>query len=137
MTTEREVLHDIRLALGAIDGVVLWRLNQGAGVLVPRRVLSDLAGAVRRMDWASVRRIVDDLLHLRFNRWGLPNGAADLIGIVDGRFLAIEVKSPTGRQRQEQALWGAVVESRGGVYVVARSVDEALSAVKRARRRAA
>jgi hypothetical protein len=58
-------------------------------------------------------------------RYG-TNGQADLIGWVSpsGRFLGIEVKSPTGQLRPEQKAWGAKLEADGGIYVVARSTDD-------------
>jgi hypothetical protein len=52
-------------------------------------------------------------------------GAADLIGIWNGRFVALEIKTPIGRQTPEQKLFQALVERKGGVYAVLRSVDEA------------
>ena len=56
-----------------------------------------------------------------------PAGAADLTGILaDGRRLEIEVKSATGQQREAQRAWQRMILSKGGVYILARSVDEAL-----------
>ena len=58
-------------------------------------------------------------------RYGLGNGSADLIGLFRGHFVAVEVKTPTGRQTQEQRLWQSLVESKGGVYAIVRSEDDA------------
>lgn len=59
---------------------------------------------------------------------GLCVGSADLIGIAPGgRFLAIEVKTSTGRPSKEQTRFIAAVARAGGVAGIARSVDEALS----------
>lgn len=52
-------------------------------------------------------------------------GGADLIGIWAGRFVALEVKSEDGRQTPEQQQYQALVEAKGGVYALVRSVDEA------------
>lgn len=49
---------------------------------------------------------------------------SDVIGIVHGRFLAIEVKSPTGRVRPEQAAFLAEVARHGGLAFVARSCQD-------------
>lgn len=67
-------------------------------------------------------------------RFGLGIGSADLVGLVHGtgRFVGVEVKTPSGRLSPEQRLWGDVVERHGGLYVVARSVDDALAALDRA-----
>ena len=53
-------------------------------------------------------------------RYGLGVGSADLIGCYRGRFVAVEVKSPSGRQSPEQACWQRAVEAAGGLYVLAR-----------------
>jgi len=68
-------------------------------------------------------------------RYGLANGAADIIAIVGpaGRFLAIEVKGPKGRLSTQQEEWGSIVEMHGGVYVVAKSVADVMNALRRAR----
>lgn len=62
-------------------------------------------------------------------RYGLAVGSADLIGMVDGRFLAVEVKAANGRMSDDQRIWRDVVRGLGGVYILARSVDEAVAAV--------
>lgn len=64
---------------------------------------------------------------LRRIRYGLV-GSADLIGCWNGRFLAIEIKAPNGRQRDEQRAFQAAVERLGGLYVLARSVDDVKAA---------
>ena len=38
---------------------------------------------------------------------------------------AIEIKTPTGRQSKEQRMFQQIVEQRGGIYVLCRSVDDA------------
>ena len=57
-----------------------------------------------------------------------PTGSTDLTGIVTvagrGLFLAIEVKSATGRPSKEQLRWRAMLEERGAVYVLARTMDD-------------
>lgn len=60
----------------------------------------------------------------RFVRFGFK-GCSDVIGqLKDGRFLAIEVKSPTGRPSAEQLAFLDRVNSAGGVAFLARSVDD-------------
>ena len=49
------------------------------------------------------------------------NGVADIIGVVAGRFLAIEVKSKRGTLSQEQKLFIMKVNEEGGIAFVARS----------------
>ena len=54
------------------------------------------------------------------------NGVADIIGVISGRFLAIEVKSKTGTLSQDQKLFIMKVNEEGGVAFVARSPAEVL-----------
>jgi hypothetical protein len=105
-TPETAILHAIRLALGSEPDLVLWHLVQGAA-LSP---------------------------HGGFVKYGLAPGAADLVGILDGRFFALETKAPRGRASDEQKLWGALVQRTGGFYCMVKSVDEAKQALERARR---
>jgi hypothetical protein len=67
-------------------------------------------------------------------------GGSDLIGILrggDGRglFLAVELKSATGRQRAEQRAFEAAVRQRGGEYALIRSAGEARAWLEELRRR--
>ena len=60
----------------------------------------------------------------RFVRFGWP-GCPDLLGqMVDGRFLAVEVKAPDGKLRPEQAAFIALVRMHGGVAFVARNLAD-------------
>jgi hypothetical protein len=63
-------------------------------------------------------------------RYGLAPGSADLIGWTpDGRFLALEVKTPRGRLSAQQAAFLDAVRAAGGVAACVRSADEALAAL--------
>lgn len=102
---EIEIQDRVRLELGDVSRypLVLWRNNVGQMI--------DKDG----------RRVV-------FGVGG--KGAADLIGIwthADGRgqFVAIELKAERGRQTPEQLTYQALIESKGGVYAVIRSVEQA------------
>jgi hypothetical protein len=65
----------------------------------------------------------------RFVRFGLP-GAADISGILaGGRRLEIEVKTGTGRPSEAQRRFGDMIAGMGGLYVLARSVQDAIDAV--------
>lgn len=62
--------------------------------------------------------------------YGVP-GQSDLQGIIDGgRFLAIEVKRPGEKQTEDQIAWGSMVNKRGGLYIVATSVDDAINQLR-------
>lgn len=106
--SEAALLHDVRLALGSDPSLVCWRQNSGA--------LTDVNG--------------------RLVRYGLAVGSADLVGILapSGRFFALEVKTPQGRVTPEQVQWAELVRRMGGFCAVVRSVDQAMTALERARR---
>lgn len=54
-----------------------------------------------------------------------PPGWPDLTCLTsDGRFLGVECKAPNGRQSPMQLQMQQQIELRGGLYVIARSVDD-------------
>lgn len=110
---ENEIQRDIRLAAGrAVPGCVLWRNN---------------SGVAHQKDGSFVRYGVGG------------NGGADLIGMLRvgplGVFLAVEVKTETGRLSPEQRMYGELVANSGGVFIVARSVEDFVEQANAARAR--
>ena len=61
----------------------------------------------------------------RIVKYGLE-GSADIIGIIAprGTFLAIEVKTGTGRQSDAQKRFESMIKKYGGIYIVARSLKD-------------
>ena len=53
----------------------------------------------------------------------------DIIADVDGHFLAIEAKTKTGRQSEQQKVCQRQVEASGGMYIVARCLQDVVEAV--------
>jgi len=107
--SEGEILDAIRVALNQRTGVIVFRNNVGVA-----------------NHWNQKTERVEVV------RYGLAVGSSDLIGIVGGRFMALEVKTPKGRVTPEQALFQRLVRSMGGFACVVRSVEEAEAAVERA-----
>ena len=66
----------------------------------------------------------------RFIRYGLP-GSPDVIGIVNGQFVGIEVKREDGKQSEHQLAFERLAVKYGGRYAVVRSVREAIENVMR------
>lgn len=102
--TEQMIQQQILLALGARPDLCrLWRINAGSAVSFDgKRVLK-----------------------------GAPPGHSDLCGIlIDGRWLGIEVKSAKGKQTRQQARFEMMVKRFGGVYLLVRSVEEAVAGVE-------
>jgi hypothetical protein len=67
----------------------------------------------------------------RFVRFGVP-GSPDLYGIIGpgGRYIGIETKSSTGRQREEQKVFESVVKSLGGIYILAYSIEDVVGVLE-------
>ena len=85
----------------------VWRQN--VGVAVP------LTAAVKRALAHTDYRVV---------HFSIP-GAADLTGILgNGKRLEIECKTATGRQSEQQIAFGNMITKQGGIYVVARCVED-------------
>ena len=64
-------------------------------------------------------------------KYGLGTGGADIIGVVNGRAVALEVKADSGRQTGYQKVWQSHWQGAGGIYVVVRSAREAVQVVER------
>ena len=104
--TESEIQNEILRTFGTRPDMRLWRANVGVARL----------GGQRR----GGGRVV---------RFGLA-GQADLTGILpNGLRLEIEVKRDGGRQTLEQCRYQAMIQRFGGVYVLARSVEDVWAAI--------
>lgn len=108
MTSEAQVLTDVLLALSRLQtpsgdrACVVWR---------------ETVGRFRELHGVGVVSV------------GVP-GMPDVCGVLrDGRFLGVECKSPRGRLRDAQERFRDVLRGMGGLYVVARSADDATAAV--------
>jgi hypothetical protein len=98
MTSEAVIQQNIRLALGQRDDIMLFRINVGK--------FRPLEGGARVIQSA-------------------PEGTPDLLGVMSpGRAFAIEVKTEKGKQRTAQAAWQNAWEKRGGIYILARSIED-------------
>ena len=64
----------------------------------------------------------------RYLKFGEP-GSPDIIAIVAGTFLGIEVKDPKGVQSCDQKKFQKKTETAGGKYIVARNLEDVTSAV--------
>lgn len=99
---ESAIVAQVLVAVSHLDGAIFWRNNTGA---LPRPG----GGLIR---------------------FGLP-GSADIIGCYQGRAVAIECKTVAGRQSESQKRFQAAWERADGLYVLARSVEDAISGITR------
>lgn len=97
--SETRIVGDVLDALNTCEGCYAWRNNTGTA-------------------WLNGR-------HVKFSE----KGAADILCVYRGRFVAIECKTATGRQSPAQCKWQTKIEAAGGLYAVARCVTDALSAI--------
>lgn len=104
--TESQLQDAVRLELGQCREAVFWRNNCG---------------------FADMR----DGSKVRFGV-GSPGGS-DLIGVFRGRAIFVEIKTPTGRQSPEQKTFEQLVQGKGGIYVIVRSIDDARALIERLR----
>jgi hypothetical protein len=108
-TREKFIQNDILRTFGTKPTLRLWRANVGASTFLGPH---------------GKQRV----------QFGVP-GQADLSGIIldpntgQGVRLEIEVKSAVGRQRPEQANYQKMIEKFGGIYILARSVEDVFKAL--------
>lgn len=102
-TKEQAIQDSIRVKL-AQSGYVVFRAN---------------VGKVRTADG-------------RFFDSGLPGGFPDLFGYKpeNGRIFFIEVKTKTGRRRNDQVSFANGLRNKQAIYGVARSAEEAVTIVR-------
>lgn len=114
MNPETKLMNRILIALSNV-GCVVWR-NETAGAWV---------GKVIHKETNQVT-----LTNASMMRFGLALGSSDIIGIAPcGRFLAIEVKTKTGRPTHQQLGFIEAVRKNGGIAGIARSVQDALDLI--------
>lgn len=99
--SENVIQAEILLAIGRMPGLLCWRNNTGA--------LPDRSG--------------------RVIRYGLP-GSPDILACYRGRFVGIEVKTVTGKQRTAQINFQRAFEGSGGLYILARSPADVFAAIE-------
>ena len=99
-----------------------------------RQIQNEVLRAFGTKSWARLWRanVLAARMGNRFVRAGV-RGQADLTGILRGGIrLEIEIKSPTGRQSPDQRNFQQLIERFGGIYVLARSVQDVRRALAHA-----
>jgi hypothetical protein len=100
---------------------------------IQRRILLALAARwhPRGIFWVADTGVARSMDGDRVIRFGLP-GQSDIQGVLDGRWVGVEVKTARGKQRQNQVAFQRAIEAAGGVYILARSEAEAIDGITRA-----
>jgi len=94
---------------------------------IQRRILIALSQAFQGegVFWQNDTGTARSMDGKRTIRFGLV-GSSDIIGCLRGRFVGIEVKTVTGKQRDSQKNFERLIKAVGGVYIVARSPEQAI-----------
>lgn len=67
--------------------------------------------------------------HNRTVRSATP-GTADVVGVVESRAIACEIKAGRDRMRPAQLLFQQAWERAGGIYLIVRDVDQAMAELR-------
>lgn len=103
-----------------------------AETILQEAILAELTARYSLADcWMWDNRAIGTFLTLSGGcvRFG-QSGQADLIGLVRGIGLAMEIKTPVGSLSADQRRWRGLWECAGGVWACPRSVDEAVQTVE-------
>jgi len=122
--SEKKIQNDALVGITALPETMAWRHNtgqawQGRAVDVP-------VGHTIRV--TPGMKILADARPVKF---GLE-GSADVIGATRRKPLAVELKTATGPQRTAQLLFERAWTKVGGIYILARSADEAIERTRKA-----
>lgn len=79
-------------------------------------------------DWLAIKRIFS--FHI-LQGLGCFLGIPDRIAIYKGRIICIEVKTEKGTQSKWQLLFQQNVEASGGIYILARGVDDVIKIIEK------
>jgi hypothetical protein len=99
MAETDEITTPVLIAITAFPGCMAWRQN---------------TGTYRTMDGKRVVKVS-------------ANGVADIMGVYWGKAIAVETKTANGTLRVSQKRFRNAFEAAGGVYIVARSPEEAIA----------
>lgn len=69
--------------------------------------------------------------HGGFVRFG-SKGAPDIVCVIQGRYIGIEVKDIKGRLNENQQAFKESLEGAGGIYLVARDIDLVIDFIENA-----
>lgn len=61
-----------------------------------------------------------------FYKFASINGIPDIVAIVNGQFIGLEIKDIDGKQNDDQIEFQRLLEESGGKYYVIRSIDEVI-----------
>jgi len=124
--TANDITRKILLTLPDRVPCRVWRRNVGAGY-----PSGPVHQAIRLLECGQGVEALALLRRTRVVVFGLP-GEADIDGILQGgRRLAVEVKAGSDRIRHEQEGYRRMLQTYGGLYVIAHSPEECIEEIER------
>ena len=66
----------------------------------------------------------------QYQTLGSPLGIADILGIYQGKMLAIECKAPRGKLSPHQERFLEIIREQGGIGILAYSVEDVIKGLK-------
>ena len=108
------------------------KMSAGSEAANSRKRVAQAAG--RSTTEADVTRQIRDVLKacriFHWKNWSgpmtYPKGISDILGVYDGRMLAIEIKKPGGRPSPEQVRFIDRINREGGIGFIAYSVEDVI-----------
>jgi hypothetical protein len=116
--SEKSIMNATLVAVSSLPDALVWRNNSGQawqGGRVQARIGSQITVQPGMVLLANARPVT----------FGLT-GSADIIGAIQGRPVAVESKTDSGRQAPEQVAFQRQWVKAGGLYVLARTENEAI-----------
>lgn len=115
--SEKKLLNDTLMDISALDDCIAWRNNTGSAWQGTRLHVSPGQSV-------SVVPGMTVLMDSRLINFGLV-GSGDILGAWAGKPFSIEMKTLTGQQRVGQQNFERAWKKAGGIYVLARSPEDA------------
>lgn len=119
--SEKAELNDTLVGLSALPETLVYRQN--TGMFWQGQQLDLTPG-----QYVEVEPGMVILRNARPVRAGLP-GSGDIAGVHRRRALQVEMKTLTGKQREIQQNFERAWVKAGGIYILARSADEAIDRI--------
>ena len=121
-----KLVDDILFAIGALPDVRLWQRR--VGLATPVKFVEGKCVPIGKPIYFGIKGESDLQGIIRIRKMKFGSQVVQLTRPL-GLMLAIEVKTGKGELTEEQEKWKKMIESFGGIFIEARSVEETLNAV--------
>lgn len=119
--SEKAILNDTLMKVSALPETIVYRQNTGQAW--QGRPIDIGPGEYIRVEPGM--KVLGEARPINFG----IEGAGDVVGATRGKPLQIETKTLTGRQREAQIIFERAWVKAGGIYILARSPEEAVEKI--------